>query len=189
MMIFTACAMAFAHGSNDVANGIGPLAAVVSIVQSGGEVAQKAELPLWILVLGGFGIVVGLATMGYKVMQTIGTRITELTPSAATARRWRPRQRWCWRHARACRFRLPTSLSAPSWGRSGTRYRGYRYSRYWGYCDVLDRYTANRWCARCADFLHLEGNIYLSRASGSHNMTYLAYPRRIPATTITTGRR
>ena len=81
MMIFTACAMAFAHGSNDVANGIGPLAAVVSIVQSGGAVAQKAGLPLWILVLGGGGIVVGLATMGYRVMRTIGTRITELTPS------------------------------------------------------------------------------------------------------------
>jgi PiT family inorganic phosphate transporter len=81
MMLFTACAMAFAHGSNDVANGIGPMAAVVSIVQSGGEVAQKAALPLWILVLGGAGIVVGLATMGYRVMQTIGTNITELTPS------------------------------------------------------------------------------------------------------------
>ena len=81
MMIFTACAMAFAHGSNDVANGIGPLAAVVSIVESGGEVTQKSDLPLWILVLGGVGIVVGLATMGYKVMQTIGTKITELTPT------------------------------------------------------------------------------------------------------------
>ena len=81
MMIFTACAMAFAHGSNDVANGIGPLAAVVSIVQSGGEVSQKAELPLWILVLGGAGIVVGLATMGYRVMKTIGSGITQLTPS------------------------------------------------------------------------------------------------------------
>jgi len=81
MMIFTACAMAFAHGSNDVANGVGPLAAVVSIVQSGGEVAQKAALPLWILVLGGVGIVTGLATMGYRVMQTIGTKITALTPS------------------------------------------------------------------------------------------------------------
>ncbi len=81
MMLFTACAMAFAHGSNDVANGIGPLAAVVSIVQSGGEVAQKAALPLWILVLGGAGIVVGLATMGYRVMKTIGHRITALTPS------------------------------------------------------------------------------------------------------------
>ncbi len=81
MMIFTACAMAFAHGSNDVANGIGPLAAVVAIVESGGEVAQKASLPIWILVLGGVGIVVGLATMGWKVMATIGTKITELTPT------------------------------------------------------------------------------------------------------------
>jgi len=81
MMIFTACAMAFAHGSNDVANGIGPLAAVISIVESGGEVGQKASLPIWILVLGGAGIVVGLATMGWKVMQTIGTKITELTPT------------------------------------------------------------------------------------------------------------
>ncbi|TNG02888.1 MAG: inorganic phosphate transporter [Gammaproteobacteria bacterium] len=81
LMIFTACAMAFAHGSNDVANGIGPLAAVVSIVNSGGEVTQKAGLPLWILLLGGTGIVIGLATMGYKVMKTIGTKITTLTPT------------------------------------------------------------------------------------------------------------
>ncbi len=81
MMIFTACAMAFAHGSNDVANGIGPLAAVISIIDSGGEVTQKAGLPLWILFLGGAGIVIGLATMGYKVMQTIGHKITELTPT------------------------------------------------------------------------------------------------------------
>ncbi len=81
LMMFTAAAMAFAHGSNDVANAIGPLAAVVSIVQSGGEVAQKAGLPLWILVLGGVGIVIGLATLGYRVMETIGTKITELTPT------------------------------------------------------------------------------------------------------------
>ncbi|MGB5329823.1 MAG: inorganic phosphate transporter [Gammaproteobacteria bacterium] len=81
LMLFTAAAMAFAHGSNDVANAIGPLAAVVSIVQSGGEVAQKAGLPLWILLLGGAGIVIGLSTMGYRVMETIGTKITELTPT------------------------------------------------------------------------------------------------------------
>ena len=81
LMLFTAAAMAFAHGSNDVANAIGPLAAVVSIVQSGGEVVQKAGLPLWILVLGGAGIVIGLSTMGYRVMETIGTKITELTPT------------------------------------------------------------------------------------------------------------
>jgi PiT family inorganic phosphate transporter len=81
MMLFTACGMAFAHGSNDVANGVGPLAAVYGLVQSGGEVAQESELPLWILLLGGFGIVVGLATYGYRVMRTIGTKITELTPT------------------------------------------------------------------------------------------------------------
>ena len=81
MMLFTACAMAFAHGSNDVANGIGPMAAVVSIVQSGGEMAQKSALPLWILVVGGCGIILGLATFGYRVIQTIGTKITELVPT------------------------------------------------------------------------------------------------------------
>ena len=80
LCVFTACSMAFAHGSNDVANGIGPLAAIVSIVDTG-EVAQNSALPLWILVLGGGGIVLGLSTMGYRVMKTIGTRITELTPS------------------------------------------------------------------------------------------------------------
>lgn len=81
MMLFTACSMAFAHGSNDVANGVGPIAAVVGIVQSGGEVMQDSALPIWVLLLGGTGIVVGLATYGYKVMKTIGTRITELTPT------------------------------------------------------------------------------------------------------------
>ncbi len=81
MMLFTACAMAFAHGSNDVANGIGPLAAVVSIVSSSGAVMQKSELPVWILILGGSGIVAGLVTLGYRVMLTVGKKITELTPS------------------------------------------------------------------------------------------------------------
>lgn len=82
MMLFTACSMAFAHGSNDVANGIGPLAAVISIVSSGGEVMQKSEMPTWILLLGGFGIVLGLITLGYRVMLTVGKKITELTPSS-----------------------------------------------------------------------------------------------------------
>ncbi len=81
MMLFTACSMAFAHGSNDVANGIGPLAAVYSIVSSGGEVMQKSDLPFWILLLGGAGIVIGLITLGYRVMLTVGKKITELTPS------------------------------------------------------------------------------------------------------------
>jgi PiT family inorganic phosphate transporter len=80
LCVFTACSMAFAHGSNDVANGIGPLAAVISIVETG-EVSQNSALPLWILLLGGGGIVIGLATLGYRVMKTIGHKITELTPT------------------------------------------------------------------------------------------------------------
>jgi len=77
--------MAFAHGSNDVANAIGPLAAVAGIVSSGGVFASESALPVWILLLGGIGIVVGLVTWGYKVMATIGRNITELTPSRGFA--------------------------------------------------------------------------------------------------------
>jgi len=82
MIVFTACAMAFAHGSNDVANGVGPLAAVYGLIYSGGEVTQKLAMPVWILALGGGGIVLGLVTYGYRVMRTIGTKITALTPTS-----------------------------------------------------------------------------------------------------------
>lgn len=85
LMIFTACSMAFAHGSNDVANAIGPLAAIVGVVQSGGVFVGESALPVWILLLGGAGIVVGLATWGHKVIATIGKNITELTPSRGFA--------------------------------------------------------------------------------------------------------
>ena len=85
LMVVTACGMAFAHGSNDVANAIGPLAAVVSVVESGGEIAKKSALPIWILFLGGLGIVAGLALYGRRVMATIGKKITELTPSRGFA--------------------------------------------------------------------------------------------------------
>ncbi|WP_299977682.1 inorganic phosphate transporter [uncultured Pseudoteredinibacter sp.] len=84
LMVFTACAMAFAHGSNDVANAVGPLAAVVNVIQSGG-VAAKSMMPSWILLLGGVGIVLGLATYGFKVIATVGKKITELTPSRGFA--------------------------------------------------------------------------------------------------------
>lgn len=85
LMVLTACAMAFAHGSNDVANAIGPVAAVVGIVQSGGEVASKSALPIWVLGLGGIGIVAGLVMYGKKVIATVGNNITELTPSRGFA--------------------------------------------------------------------------------------------------------
>ncbi len=80
LMIFTACSMAFAHGSNDVANAIGPLAAVNAIVRSG-QVSQESAMPIWILFLGGAGIVAGLMMYGHKVMATIGKKITHLTPT------------------------------------------------------------------------------------------------------------
>ena len=85
LMVFTACAMAFAHGSNDVANAIGPLAAIVSVVQSGGEIASKSILPPWVLLIGASGIVIGLGMLGYRVMMTVGRAITELTPSRGFA--------------------------------------------------------------------------------------------------------
>jgi PiT family inorganic phosphate transporter len=84
LQILTACAVAFAHGSNDVANAIGPLAAIVNVVD-GGAVANKAPVQPWMLAVGGFGIVVGLATWGYRVMETVGKKITELTPSRGFA--------------------------------------------------------------------------------------------------------
>lgn len=85
LMMFTAAAMAFAHGSNDVANAVGPLAAVIGIVQSGGQVAQTSAMPIWILFLGGIGIVIGLVTYGHRVIATVGTGITQLTPSRGFA--------------------------------------------------------------------------------------------------------
>ena len=84
LMIVTASGMAFAHGSNDVANAIGPVAAIVSVVTTG-EVSHESTVPPWVLLIGAAGIVVGLATFGYRVMATIGRKITELTPSRGFA--------------------------------------------------------------------------------------------------------
>ena len=84
LMIFTACAMAFAHGSNDVANAVGPLAAIVGVLKSG-AVQAESTVPGWVLLLGALGIVVGLGTYGYWVIATIGKHITELTPSRGFA--------------------------------------------------------------------------------------------------------
>ncbi|TQD26701.1 inorganic phosphate transporter [Methanolobus vulcani] len=72
----TACYIAFAHGSNDVANAVGPLYAGLSSLDMAG-----ISVPLWVMALGGIGMVIGLATWGYRVIETIGTRITELTPT------------------------------------------------------------------------------------------------------------
>ncbi|GIS88792.1 MAG: hypothetical protein CM1200mP18_15020 [Gammaproteobacteria bacterium] len=84
LQILTACAIAFAHGSNDVANAIGPLAAISGAI-SGAELGGKASVSPWMLAIGGIGIIFGLATWGYRVMETVGKRITELTPSRGFA--------------------------------------------------------------------------------------------------------
>ncbi len=85
LMLMTACAMAFAHGSNDVANAIGPLASVATILSSGELPEGSLSFPSWVLPLGATGMVVGLATFGYKVMNTVGSGITALTPSRGFA--------------------------------------------------------------------------------------------------------
>ena len=84
LMVVTACSMAFAHGSNDVANAIGPLAAVISVASTG-AVAAQSSLPIWVLMIGGGGIVIGLATYGIRVISTVGRKITQLTPSRGFA--------------------------------------------------------------------------------------------------------
>ncbi len=84
IVVATSCSVAFSHGANDVANAVGPLAAVVNILRTG-QVDMEAAIPFWILALGGFGIVLGLATYGYRVMHTVGEGITQLTPSRGVA--------------------------------------------------------------------------------------------------------
>ena len=84
LQVITACYMAFAHGANDVANAIGPLAAVVAISNDGIEGLAKTT-PIWVLLLGGTGIVIGLATWGYRVIETIGRNITGIAPSRGFA--------------------------------------------------------------------------------------------------------
>ncbi|MEC9442249.1 MAG: inorganic phosphate transporter [Myxococcota bacterium] len=90
LQVITACFVAFAHGSNDVANSIGPLAAIVGLFDLEkmafiGEVQAKVPVLNWVLLLGGVGIVIGLASYGWRVIETVGTKITEITPSRGFA--------------------------------------------------------------------------------------------------------
>jgi PiT family inorganic phosphate transporter len=80
LQILSACFVAFAHGANDVANAIGPVAAVLDIIKNG-VISDVALIPSWLLAFGGIGIVIGLATWGWRVIETIGKKITELTPT------------------------------------------------------------------------------------------------------------
>jgi len=81
--VLTACFVAFAHGSNDVANAVGPMAAVFGATS--GDLGAKVAVPYRVLLIGAIGIVIGLATYGYKIMATVGKKITELTPSRGFA--------------------------------------------------------------------------------------------------------
>eukprot|EP00002_Diphylleia_rotans_P028321 TRINITY_DN5717_c0_g2_i1.p1 TRINITY_DN5717_c0_g2~~TRINITY_DN5717_c0_g2_i1.p1 ORF type:complete len:497 (-),score=95.17 TRINITY_DN5717_c0_g2_i1:772-2262(-) len=80
MQVLSAIFDSFAHGANDVANSIGPLAAVIEIYQTG-EVESESQVPAWVLILGAIGIVIGLATYGHKVMAAIGVQLVKVTPS------------------------------------------------------------------------------------------------------------
>lgn len=84
LQIFTSICTSFAHGANDVSNAVGPLAAIWYIYQND-AVASKIEVPLWILALGGSGIVVGLATYGTKIMRVLGEKITFISPARGFA--------------------------------------------------------------------------------------------------------
>jgi PiT family inorganic phosphate transporter len=84
LVVITSCCVAFSHGANDVANSVGPLAAVVDIVITG-DMKSSVPVPVWVLTMGGIGIVIGLSTYGYRVMTTVGEKITQLTPSRGIA--------------------------------------------------------------------------------------------------------
>lgn len=84
LQILSACLVAFAHGANDVANAIGPVAAVLGVLQTN-SLSSHSVIPSWLLALGGGGIVIGLATWGWRVIETIGKKITELTPTRGFA--------------------------------------------------------------------------------------------------------
>ena len=87
LQIITACYVAFAHGANDVANAIGPMAAIwdISTSADGTLSADSVDVPIGLLLLGGIGITIGVATWGFKVMDTIGKKITHITPSRGFA--------------------------------------------------------------------------------------------------------
>jgi PiT family inorganic phosphate transporter len=85
LQIITAAYVAFAHGANDLSNAIGPMAAVWQILGGGGEILEKTSIPVWILLLGSLGIAIGVMTWGWRVMETIGTKITEITPTRGFA--------------------------------------------------------------------------------------------------------
>ena len=82
-LIIGVCLLSFAHGANDVANAVGPLAAIVSTMGDQSEVAAKVSIPLWVMIIGAFGIALGLALFGPKLIATVGEKITRLNSPRA----------------------------------------------------------------------------------------------------------
>jgi PiT family inorganic phosphate transporter len=85
LQVIAAAYVAFAHGANDRSNAIGPMAAVYQILSSGGEITAEADIPTWLVLLGSFGIAIGVMTWGWRVMETIGNKITDITPTRGFA--------------------------------------------------------------------------------------------------------
>jgi phosphate/sulfate permease len=102
LQILTACMVAFAHGANDVANAIGPVAAVLGVVNTH-SLQSQSHIPSWLLVLGGGGIVLGLATWGWRVIETVGKKITELSPTRG----------FCAEFGAACTILLASKMGLP----------------------------------------------------------------------------
>lgn len=84
LLILSALTVAFAHGGNDLGNSIGPLAAILVAI-SGGDIAAIPEIPMWVLLLGAGGFVVGILLLGERTITTVGSKITKLTPSRSFA--------------------------------------------------------------------------------------------------------
>ena len=85
LQVITAAYVAFAHGANDRSIAIGPMAAVYQVRSSGGELSSSAPVPLWLVLLGSAGIAIGVMTWGWRVMDTIGHKITDITPTRGFA--------------------------------------------------------------------------------------------------------
>ena len=152
LQILTACFVAFAHGANDVANAIGPLSAAVQTINQG-AVAATSVVPMWALALGGVGIIVGLATYGWRVMETVGKKITELTPSRG----------FCAEFGAATTIVIASKLALPistTHTLVGAVLGRWFSERYWrnqlidgsGYCFELGYYDSSR-CSACNHLL------------------------------------
>ncbi len=85
LQVIAAAYVAFAHGANDRSNAIGPMATVYQVLSSGGELSATADVPTWLVLLGSAGIAIGVMTWGWRVMETIGSKITDITPTRGFA--------------------------------------------------------------------------------------------------------